>query len=39
MAEAGLSEVLPLRTEEFGQRHFITVVPPSQEYAALYTPV
>ncbi|MFI8946750.1 VOC family protein [Streptomyces sp. NPDC053750] len=51
VAEAGLSEVLPLRTEEFGQRHFIiaapddvlidviTVVPPSQEYAALYTHV
>ncbi|MFG2332727.1 VOC family protein [Streptomyces sp. NPDC048604] len=45
---AGLREVLPLRTEEFGQRHFIvaapdgvlidviTVVPPSEEYAAQY---
>ncbi|MFD3943371.1 VOC family protein [Streptomyces sp. NPDC058579] len=49
VAEAGLPEVLSLRTEEFGQRHFIvaapdgvlidviTVVPPSEEYAALYT--
>ncbi|MEV8536398.1 VOC family protein [Streptomyces sp. NPDC051211] len=49
VAEAGLPEVLPLRTEEFGQRHFIvaapdgvlidviTVVPPSEEYAAHYT--
>ncbi|MGY3334087.1 catechol 2,3-dioxygenase-like lactoylglutathione lyase family enzyme [Streptomyces filamentosus] len=49
VAEAGLTEVLPLRTEEFGQRHFIlaapdgvlidviTVVPPSEEYAAQYT--
>jgi catechol 2,3-dioxygenase-like lactoylglutathione lyase family enzyme len=49
VAEAGLPEVLPLRTEEFGQRHFIvaapdgvlidviTVVPPSEEYAAQYT--
>ncbi|MFJ3964796.1 VOC family protein [Streptomyces sp. NPDC090036] len=48
VAEAGLPEVLPLRTEEFGQRHFIvaapdgvlidviTVVPPSEEYAAHY---
>ncbi|MFF9055199.1 VOC family protein [Streptomyces erythrochromogenes] len=46
---AGLSAVSPLRTEEFGQRHFIvgapdgvlidviTVVPPSEEYAAQYT--
>ncbi|MFG2645091.1 VOC family protein [Streptomyces sp. NPDC048370] len=46
---AGLPEVLPLRTEDFGQRHFIvaapdgvlidviTVVPPSEEYAARYT--
>ncbi|MFD0268776.1 VOC family protein [Streptomyces sp. NPDC127106] len=46
---AGLPEVLPLRTEEFGQRHFIlaapdgvlidviTVVPPTEEYAAQYT--
>ncbi|MDT0386162.1 VOC family protein [Streptomyces dubilierae] len=49
VAEVGLPEVLPLRTEEFGQRHFITaapdgvlidvitVVPPSEEYAAQYT--
>ncbi|WP_405566981.1 VOC family protein [Streptomyces sp. NBC_01167] len=49
VAQAGLPEVLPLRTEEFGQRHFlvaapdnvlidvITVVPPSEEYAAHYT--
>ncbi|MET9400731.1 VOC family protein [Kitasatospora sp. NPDC002965] len=49
VAGAGLPEVLPLRTEEFGQRHFIvaapdgvlidviTVVPPSEEYAAQYT--
>ncbi|MFK0258177.1 VOC family protein [Streptomyces sp. NPDC090445] len=48
VAGAGLPEVLPLRTEEFGQRHFIvaapdgvlidviTVVPPSEEYAAHY---
>ncbi|MFF9568329.1 VOC family protein [Streptomyces sp. NPDC014685] len=46
---AGLPEVLSLRTEEFGQRHFIvaapdgvlidviTVVPPGEEYAAQYT--
>ncbi|WP_030748668.1 VOC family protein [Streptomyces griseus] len=45
---AGLTEVLTLRTEEFGQRHFIvaapdgvlidviTVVPPTEEYAARY---
>jgi catechol 2,3-dioxygenase-like lactoylglutathione lyase family enzyme len=49
VAEAGLPEVLPLRTEEFGQRHFIvaapdgvlidviTVVPPSEQYAAQYS--
>ncbi|MFJ3582810.1 VOC family protein [Streptomyces sp. NPDC090127] len=49
VAEGRLPEVLPLRTEEFGQRHFIvaapdgvlidiiTVVPPSEEYAAQYT--
>ncbi|MGA5643208.1 VOC family protein [Streptomyces sp. CS081A] len=49
VTEAGLSEVLALRTEEFGQRHFIvaapdgvlvdviTVVPPGEEYADLYT--
>jgi catechol 2,3-dioxygenase-like lactoylglutathione lyase family enzyme len=48
VAEVGLPEVLPLRTEEFGQRHFIvaapdgvlidviTVVPPTKEYAAQY---
>ena len=50
VGEEGLSEVLPLRTEEFGQRHFIvaapdgvlvdviTVVPPSEEYAEMYSP-
>lgn len=49
VTEAGLPEVLALRTEEFGQRHFIvaapdgvlvdviTVVPPGEEYADLYT--
>ncbi|CAL9292718.1 MULTISPECIES: VOC family protein [unclassified Streptomyces] len=49
VAGAGLPEVLPPRTEEFGQRHFIvaapdgvlidviTVVPPTEEYAAHYT--
>ncbi|MGW7411523.1 VOC family protein [Streptomyces sp. NPDC054863] len=49
VTEAGLLELLPLRTEEFGQRHFIvaapdgvlidviTVVPPSEEFAAQYT--
>ncbi|MFF3787823.1 VOC family protein [Streptomyces sp. NPDC001933] len=49
VAEASLPEVLSLRTEKFGQRHFIvaapdgvlidviTVVPPSEEYAAQYT--
>jgi catechol 2,3-dioxygenase-like lactoylglutathione lyase family enzyme len=49
VAEAGLPELLPLRTEDFGQRHFITagpdgvlidvitVVPPSGQYAAQYT--
>ncbi|MFF7178514.1 VOC family protein [Streptomyces sp. NPDC008121] len=49
VVEAGLPVVLPLRTEEFGQRHFIitapdgvlidviTVVPPSEQYAAQYT--
>ncbi|MDX2388712.1 MULTISPECIES: VOC family protein [unclassified Streptomyces] len=48
VARAGLTEILPLRTEEFGQRHFIvgapdgvlidviTVVPPTGEYAAQY---
>ncbi|MEE1751961.1 VOC family protein [Streptomyces sp. SP18CS02] len=51
VAQAGLPEVLSLRTEEFGQRHFIvaapdgvlidviTVVPPSEEFAAQYTHV
>ncbi|MFI8849394.1 VOC family protein [Streptomyces sp. 891-h] len=51
VVEAGLPEVLPLRTEEFGQRHFIiaapdgvlidviTIIPPSEEYAARYTSV
>lgn len=45
---AGLSIALPLRDEDFGQRHFIahapdnvlidiiTPIPPSAEYAALY---
>ncbi|MFJ3927680.1 VOC family protein [Streptomyces sp. NPDC090022] len=49
VTEAGLPELLPLRTEDFGQRHFIvaapdgvlidviTVVPPGEEYAAGYT--
>ncbi|WP_030792322.1 VOC family protein [Streptomyces sp. NRRL S-920] len=48
VAEAGLPELLPLRTEEFGQRHFIvaapdgvmidviTVVPAIGEYAGQY---
>ncbi|MCB5168356.1 VOC family protein [Streptomyces bambusae] len=48
VTEAGLPELLSLRTEEFGQRHFIvaapdgvlidviTVVPPGEEYAAQY---
>ncbi|MEU3688486.1 VOC family protein [Streptomyces narbonensis] len=48
VTEAGLREVLSLRTEDFGQRHFIvaapdgvlidviTVVPPTEEYAAQY---
>ncbi|WP_435969698.1 VOC family protein [Streptomyces sp. Qhu_M48] len=47
--EAGLTELLPLRTEDFGQRHFIlaapdgvlvdviTTTPPTEEYAAQYT--
>ncbi|MEU7072162.1 VOC family protein [Streptomyces narbonensis] len=51
VTEAGLREVLPLRTEDFGQRHFIvaapdgvlidviTVVPPTEEYAAQYAAV
>ncbi|MFJ8694439.1 VOC family protein [Streptomyces roseolilacinus] len=47
VAEAGLTEVLPLRTEAFGRRvvaapdgvliDVITVVPPTEEYAAHYT--
>lgn len=48
--EAGLSELLPLRTEAFGQRHFIVaapdgvmidvvaVVPADGEYAERYEP-
>lgn len=48
VGEAGLTELLPLRTEPFGQRHFIvaapdrvmvdviTVVPPDAEYAGAY---
>ncbi|MFD3675503.1 VOC family protein [Streptomyces sp. NPDC058613] len=48
VSETGLTEVLPLRTEEFGQRHFIvaapdgvlidviTVIPPGEAYAAQY---
>ncbi|RRS01243.1 VOC family protein [Glycomyces terrestris] len=47
---AGLTELLPLRTEDFGQRHFIvaapdgvmvdviTVVPATGEYADQYAP-
>ena len=50
VGEAGLPEVLPLRTEAFGQRHFIvaapdgvlidviTVVPADESFAAQYTP-
>ncbi|MGV9316860.1 VOC family protein [Streptomyces sp. NPDC003691] len=46
---AGLAELLPLRTEDFGQRHFIveapdgvmidviTVIPPADDYADAYT--
>ncbi|MFJ5079698.1 VOC family protein [Streptomyces sp. NPDC088553] len=49
IGEAGLPELLPLRTEDFGQRHFIlgapdgvlidviTTTPPTEEYAAQYT--
>ncbi|WP_199039681.1 VOC family protein [Glycomyces salinus] len=49
VGEAGLPELLPLRTEEFGQRHFIvaapdgvmidviTVIPASGEYSEHYT--
>ncbi|MGW1955299.1 VOC family protein [Streptomyces sp. NPDC001920] len=48
VGQAGLPELLSLRTEEFGQRHFIvaapdgvmidviTVVPPTDEYAGQY---
>lgn len=48
VGQAGLSELLPLRTEAFGQRHFIvggpdgvmidviTVVPADEEYAEQY---
>ncbi|MCX5226660.1 VOC family protein [Streptomyces sp. NPDC006553] len=48
IGEAGLPELLPLRTEDFGQRHFIlgapdgvlidviTTTPPTEEYAAQY---
>jgi catechol 2,3-dioxygenase-like lactoylglutathione lyase family enzyme len=48
VAEAGLRELLPLRTEDFGQRHFIvaapdgvmvdviTVVPASEDFADRY---
>lgn len=49
VGDAGLTELLTLRTEEFGQRHFIvegpdgvlidiiTVVPPTGAYAEQYT--
>ena len=49
LAEAGLPILLPLRSEAFGQRHFITTDPngvlidiitpiaPSEEFAAQYT--
>ena len=48
--KAGLKELVPLRTEDFGQRHFIVAAPdgvlidvikpiaPSAEFAALYDP-
>ncbi|MEV3936077.1 VOC family protein [Glycomyces sp. NPDC049804] len=48
--ESGLAELLPLRTEDFGQRHFIieapdgvmidviTTIPATAEYAEQYTP-
>ncbi|MFF3842439.1 VOC family protein [Streptomyces sp. NPDC001930] len=51
IGEAGLPELLPLRTEDFGQRHFIlgapdgvlvdviTTIPPTMEYTAQYTSV
>lgn len=50
VGEAGLKELLPLRTETFGQRHFIieapdgvlidiiTVIPAEGEYADQYAP-
>ncbi|MGW0915362.1 VOC family protein [Streptomyces sp. NPDC002784] len=50
VTQAGLSALLPLRTEDFGQRHFIvaapdgvlidviTPVPATEEYAAQYAP-
>ena len=50
LVEAGLPMLLSLRDEPFGQRHFITAdpagvlidvitpIPPSPEFAALYTP-
>ncbi len=50
VGEEGLTELLPLRTEEFGQRHFIvaapdgvmidviTVVPANEEFAEQYAP-
>jgi catechol 2,3-dioxygenase-like lactoylglutathione lyase family enzyme len=49
LSAAGLTILLPLRDEPFGQRHFITAdpngvlidvvtpIPPSAEYAALYS--
>jgi uncharacterized glyoxalase superfamily protein PhnB len=50
LAAAGLTIALPLRDEDFGQRHFIVEgpdkvlidviqpIPPSADYAALYAP-
>jgi catechol 2,3-dioxygenase-like lactoylglutathione lyase family enzyme len=50
VGEAGLRELLPLRTEDFGQRHFIveapdgvmvdviTVIPAAGEYTEQYAP-
>ncbi len=49
--KAGLEELVPLRTEDFGQRHFIvaapdgvlvdviTMTPPTEAYAAQYVSV
>lgn len=49
--EAGITPVLPLRDEDFGQRHFIVAapdnvlvdviqpIPPTAEFAAAYTGV